>query len=71
MAKFCGTITVTIEIAVQVEDITAKDEEAATAKLQKMIDDGKFSLNWQTPDKASGEWEEQSQEAEIDSVEEQ
>lgn len=69
MANFQATVTVKLELSTAV-DVTAKDEEAATAKVQKMIDDGKFNVFWTPPKESKDDWEETDQQAEIDAVEE-
>lgn len=70
MPAFSVSVTTCIEIATNIE-VTAKNDEAAQEKVQKMLDDGKLSFTWtHTAKEPLGESEEQGQEHSIESCDE-
>ncbi len=48
MPKFRAGVSIRLEIVAELT-VTAKDQEAAEAKVQEMIDSGKFSPTWDAP----------------------
>lgn len=73
MPKFTGTVTIRLEITATVTGISAKDEDAANERLEKMLADNKFEIASWKPTKESPniEFEEVDQTAEVDTVDEE
>jgi hypothetical protein len=71
MPDFNVIVTLRLEVGASLT-VKAKDEETATEKVQKMIDEGKIGFkSWEGMESKGVEYDEADQTIEIDSVDEE